>query len=271
MGGAERNQRARAQQQKRAATASRPSHKSSAKALASARGRTSSRTKFIAGGIVVLVIVAAVVVGVVFSTHQKYPTANSPIHPERVHANYPVSVRGAVVTAGSKRAPITVDMYEDFICPYCGKLHKASGKAVEQALEQGKLRVHFHMLNALDGNSRPPGYSSRAANAAIAAAQHGKWASYYDSLYADQPGEGSPGYSSQQLVSLGKKLGLGRHFAHAVQGEKYKGAISRNTKQLISSGTIRGTPTVLHDGHKVTLKRGGHYYNWVAPLVDKTS
>jgi protein-disulfide isomerase len=271
MGGAERNQRARAQQQKRTATASRPSQKSSAKALASVRGRTPSRNKFIAGGVVVLVIVAAVVVGVVFSTHQKYPTANSPIHPERVHASYPVSVRGAVVTAGKKRAPVTVDMYEDFICPYCGELHKASGKAVEQALQQGELRVNFHMLNSLDGNSQPPGYSTRAANAAIAAAQHGTWASYYDSLYADQPGEGSPGYSTQQLVSLGKKLGLGQQFAHAVQSQKYKDAISRNTKQLITSNKIRGTPTVLHDGDKVTLKRGGHYYNWVAPLVEENS
>jgi protein-disulfide isomerase len=275
MGGAERNQRARAQQQKRTAAASkpaaRPSQKSSAKALASARGRRSSRNKFVAGAIVVVVIVAAVVVGVVVSNHQKYPVASSPIHPERIHANYPVSVTGGVVTAGKKSAPVTVDMYEDFICPYCGELHKASGKAVEQAIEQGKLRVHFHMVDFLDGNSDPPGYSTRAANAAIAAAHNGKWASYYNSLYGQQPEEGSPGYSTDQLTTLGNELGMGQQFASAVHQQKYQAAVAQDSKKVKQSGKITGTPTVLHNGKKVTLRRGGHYYNWVAPLVDKSS
>jgi protein-disulfide isomerase len=274
MGGAERNQRARAQQQNRTASGSRPgarpSQKSSSKALASARGRTSSRNKFIAGAVVIVVIVAAVVVAVVVSNGQKQSQASAPIHPERIHTSYPVSAHGGVVTAGKKSAPVTVDMYEDFICPYCGKLHQASGKAVEQALGNGKLRVHFHMVNFLDGNSNPPGYSTRAANAAIAAAHDGQWASFYNSLYADQPEEGSAGYSKDQLVSLGKKLGMGKQFADAVRNEKYKAAVGQDSKRAKQSGKITGTPTVLHDGKKVRISRGNHYYNWVAPLVNKS-
>jgi protein-disulfide isomerase len=140
---------------------------------------------------------------------------------------------------------------------------------VEKAIEQGKLRVHFHMLNFLDGNSNPPGYSTRAANAAIAAAHHGTWASYYETLYAEQPEEHSAGYSTKQLVALGKKFGLGQDFAQAVQNQKYKQTVTQNTKRVLNSKKITGTPTVLHNGQKVQLRQGGHYYNWVAPLLNK--
>lgn len=251
--------------------------KASAKAIAAARGSNAARNKMIAAVVVVVVIAAAVIGGVLYTNHKKQLQANAVIKVDKVAAGYPVKLDGGVVEAGKSTAPITVNIYEDFICPYCGQSVQASGKQLEKALKEGKIKANFHMLNLLDKHSSPPGYSTRAANAAMAAAKGGHWAQYYSSLYANQPQEGTAGYSTAQLVSLGTRIGLGQSFADAVRNGTYSKDVMRNTEQAakklskMSADGSWGTPTVLRNGKKVTLTDKTSYIDWVTPLVNSKS
>lgn len=223
VGGAQRNQRKRKQQQSAQA----------ARAVAAARGKNSTRNKTIVGIVVVVVIAAAVIVGVLVTNHNKQEQRNAVIPVAKSADTYPTKLLdNGVVLAGKKDAPVTIDMYEDFMCPICGEFYKASHEDVAKALESGKIKARIHMLNFLDTQSDPPGYSMRSANAALAAAAHGKFADYYSSLYQKQPEEGGAGYTNAQLVSLGKRIGLGDDFADAVNDGKYKGPVKQDLKEF---------------------------------------
>lgn len=249
MGGAQRNERQRKQQ--RSAQA--------ARAVAAARGKNSTRNKTIAGVVVVVVIAAAVIAGVLVTNHNKQQQRNSVIPVAHATAQYPTKLVGnGVVLAGKPSAPITIDSYEDFICPACEAFFRAGHENLDQAIAAGKIKVRFHMLNFLDQNSNPPGYSMRAANAALAAAAHGKFADYYTTLYSKQPEEGSAGYTNAQLINVGKRMGLGNDFANAVNSGKYDAAIKQDLQGFAKSvgGFYQqqyhmqylATPTVMYNG-----------------------
>lgn len=257
MGGAQRNQRKRKQQ----------SSAQAARAVAAARGKNSTRNKTIAGAVVVVVIAAAVIAGVLVTNHNKQEQRNAVIPVAQSSHEYPAKLVGnGIVLAGKQNAPVTIDMYEDFICPVCGEFFKASHSDIGKALASGKIKARIHMLGFLDRNSNPAGYSHRAANAALAAAKHGKFADYYSSLYKKQPEEGSAGYTNAQLISLGQRMGLGDQFANAVNNGKYNDKVQQDTKKFASvvSGfygkkygdkysQYAATPTVMYKGKALDL------------------
>jgi hypothetical protein len=127
----------------------------------------------------------------------------------------------------------------------------------------------------LDRFSNSPGYSGRAANAALAAAEGGKFVAYYASLYEAQPAEGSAGYTDAQLVALGQALGLGPEFVDAVEHQRYVPAIQRAYQHALATvgsdhyqGGFR-TPTIVHDGQLVTYEDQGRPIDWLGPLLDE--
>ena len=60
--------------------------------------------------------------------------------------------------------------FGDLVCPACRQFEQNYGNRLHEELEDGSIRVHYHLLNLLDDRSDPPGYSLLAANAALAAA-----------------------------------------------------------------------------------------------------
>jgi protein-disulfide isomerase len=54
----------------------------------------------------------------------------------QVAATYTTAVQGAVVVAG-KQAANTVDVYEDFLCPICGRFESNSGGDLTKAINDG--------------------------------------------------------------------------------------------------------------------------------------
>ncbi len=232
--------------------------------MAAARGKNSNRNKTIVGIVVVVILAAAIIGGVLVTNNQKKAQQNAviPVVPAPQHYQTKL-VGGGVVLAGKSSAKIKLDFYEDFICPACGNFFKASDEDVVNALADGKIQVRFHMLNFLDKNSNPPGYSSRAANAALAAAAQGKFADYYNSLYKKQPSEGSAGYTNAQLISLGQRLKIGGNFADEVNNGKYVSAINGDfAKAQQDVGAFYqkkyqmpyfATPTVMYKGQALDV------------------
>lgn len=207
------------------------------------------KSLLIVGGVLLVVVLAAVS----YAFFQKSPTASSS------SATYTTQVKGAVVTAG-KAAPATVDIYEDFLCPICGRFESNDGADVRQGIADGKIQVRYHPVAILNRATTPTGYSTRAANAAICAADAGKFAEYHDKLFSEQPAENSAGLTDQELVAKGTEIGLTGSFSSCVTGHKHNAAVDAATAAAAKDTSLRaegkgfGTPTVLVNGKFVAWR-----------------
>ncbi len=143
--------------------------------------------------------------------------------------------------------PVKVDIYEDFICPACGRFEATAATAIDQLVAENKVTVQYHPIAILDRASSTE-YSTRAAAASAAAAQGGKFAEYHKALFANQPEEGSAGLDNAKLIELGKSVGLtDAGFADAVDNGTYKAWATKVTDTAASRG-VTSTPTVLVAG-----------------------
>jgi protein-disulfide isomerase len=152
--------------------------------------------------------------------------------------------------------PVTVDLYEDFMCPICNEFEKQSGVTLKQLVADKKVTVRYHPVSILDRASNGTEYSTRAAGAAAAAAEGGKFIEYHDVLYANQPAENSDGLSDAKLIELGKSVGLGDAFATAVNDKTYDAWAGKVT-ETFSDRHYTGTPTIVVAGKQVEGATGG--------------
>lgn len=279
MGGAERAERRRRQQQRTTGnngTTGRGKsggRNSGAKAVAAARGGTDTRRVTAIVGVVVLVV-AVVVGGLIWTNSARNATEGERIPTATATADLPERRDGSVVVVGEEDAPATIDVYADFLCPACGKFEQQYGAQIRDRVAQGQLAVRNHMVPMLAEKSDPPGYSLHAANAALLAADAGKFTEYHDSLFAAQPEEGARAYDKEQLIQLGRDLGItDPAFAEGVRNGKYEDLLNRKMEQVegdsslhrdLGRGPAFGTPLVVADGEIVDVFNNP---NWLDTVV----
>ncbi|WP_250035658.1 DsbA family protein [Paractinoplanes maris] len=160
---------------------------------------------------------------------------------------------GTAFAVGS--GPVTVDIYEDFMCPICHEFENQTGPAIAQLVTDKKVTVRYHPVSILDRASNGTKYSTRSAGAAAAAAVDGKFIEYHQVLFDNQPEEGSDGLDNAKLIELGKSVGLGDSFAQAVDGKTYDSWATKATETFASRG-YSGTPTIVVNGKQVTGPNG---------------
>jgi protein-disulfide isomerase len=160
-----------------------------------------------------------------------------------------VSLAGGV-TVGRAAAPVTLDLYEDPQCPVCAQFEAQVGPQIEKWVSAGTVKVHYHVISFLDSASTTK-YSSRAANALYAAAgvSPTAFATLHQTLYAQQPAEGSAGLTEDELVQLAQRAGAGAA-ADQIRSGTYAGYVAKATEQSSKDG-VTGTPTVKVDGKVV--------------------
>ncbi|WP_199434246.1 DsbA family protein [Qaidamihabitans albus] len=266
MGGAERTARKRRQQQA-----------AGGQAVAKARGGTDvKKTAAIIGAVV---LAAAVVIGgVLWTDASKNATEGETIPTAQpASTDFPERRDGVVVVSGSPEAPVTIDVYADFLCPVCAQFEESYGDRLQREMAQGNLRVRTHMVPMLVERSDPPGYSLDAANAALLAADEGRFTAYHDSLFAAQPEEGKRGYDDGQLIQLGHDLGItGQAFAEGVREGKYERQLTAEMERIAQDPELQqdfdgnrgfGTPTVVADGRIVDFSEG----QWLDKLLAGTA
>jgi protein-disulfide isomerase len=237
VGGAERNARKKKQQQRAATTA-----------VSAARGSSSGdRSKVVIGIVVVAVLAVAVIGGVIWSkSGDKEPLA---VPQDITGVSAPIVREGGAVVVGKDSAKVTIDLYEDFLCPACGTFKKAYGDEIKREIEAGTLEVRYHALPFLNKYSDPEGYSRDSANAALCAADEGKFWEYHETLFAKQPEEGGPGHTKEELVKLGTDLGItGDTFKQCVESGAHEADAQAELDEVKAGGNFGGTPTVMQDG-----------------------
>ena len=201
------------------------------------------RAVWVAVAVVAVLAVATVIGVVVLHSDQSASTSSSAAVP-----------RGATSTGaipiGSAKAPVNVDLYEDFQCPVCKNFQAQDGATLDQLVQQGKIRILFHPVAFLDPQSTTR-YSTRSSAASGCAADAGLFKEWADALFANQPAEGSAGRSNAELVATGKDLGASSAaFASCVTSQKYAPWTAKVT-DLASRAGVNATPTMRIDGKDV--------------------
>jgi protein-disulfide isomerase len=199
--------------------------------------------------VVVVVVFAVVVGGFVWLQNRGSSTPATA-------ASYPVAVSGAVVTAGN--GPVVIETYEDFLCPNCERFEERYAPDITTALNAGKVTVKYHTIAILDPSTKPAGYATRAANAALCAAAANIYPAYRAKLFAEQPAEGSAGLTNDQLVKFGTDLGAGQDFTTCVTSGKNSALVGTETQKAAADPNLQtdgnfGTPTVVVGGKKIDL------------------
>lgn len=185
----------------------------------------------------------------------------------------PVSAAG-VGEAGED--DVVVEVYFDFMCPYCGMFDRANGSELEAMTTTEGVTVVYKNIAFLDGNSQGTFYSTRAANAAatVAAQDPENYTKFVTALYTEenQPKEGTAGLKDKRIAEIAVEVGVPQAVADAftttVDGS-YEVATSDDEKEtregswrtfapFVSATTAQAgedlgglsTPTVLIDGTK---------------------
>ncbi|MFF9118583.1 DsbA family protein [Streptomyces massasporeus] len=159
--------------------------------------------------------------------------------PSRVPAGASPSGDGIVVGTGQ----VQVDAFIDFLCPFCKQFEERSGPLLDELVADEVISLVYHPMGFLDGLSTTR-YSSRASAASGCASDGGHFMEYLYALFANQPPEGGPGLSDDELVQLGRAVGLAdSSFAAGVRQGVYLDWSSYVTATAVQRG-VGGTPTV---------------------------
>jgi protein-disulfide isomerase len=120
----------------------------------------------------------------------------------------PVSKAG-VGTAGSGTR---LDVYFDFMCPYCGEFDRTNAADLDALVTAGSLTVIYHPVSFLDSSSVGTYYSTRAANAAAVVADQSpaNFTAFVTAMYAtgNQPAEGTAGPTDARIAEIAQGVGV---------------------------------------------------------------
>jgi hypothetical protein len=121
------------------------------------------------------------------------------------------------VLVGDPEAGAGLVLFEDPQCPYCREFEEVNDAFMTEARTAGELVVEYRMRCFLGQES------VRADNALALAAESGRFDELRRALFAQQPPEGSGGFTTEDLVRLGAEVGLtGPDYVSGVEEGRYE-------------------------------------------------
>jgi protein-disulfide isomerase len=195
------------------------------------------------GGLIIGALVAAIVISIIATaatstTPQAAPSGKVLVVPAAANSD-------GALTIGNAAAPVKLEIYLDYMCPFCGRFDRANGTELDKLVADGTARVDLHVLNFLDRASNGTRYSTRTANALVTVAEKapGKVLAFNTQLFASQPEENTGGLTDDAIASLALRAGVPQDVVSLFELGTYEPWIARTTEAAFGSG-ITGTPTV---------------------------
>jgi len=209
----------------------------------------------VVGAVIAVVVIVGVVVAILIGNSSKSGSA-SPSSGNPVPVGVIGGTGGGIVANAATAKPNapTIDLYEDFQCPDCGKLEKAMGPQISSLANAGQIKLVVHMLSFLDGNLKNDS-STRSANAAACAADAGKFLQYHAAVFAGQPTTEGAGYTDVQLTGFANTAGITGGALTTWQRCTSSGQHAQYVTDVQTAGEkagVFGTPTVKLNGKDIT-------------------
>lgn len=217
-----------------------------ARAAELARKKRQREVAYVVGIVVILGLVAAIAVAVGRSLGSGDDGTTG-----KVVA--PANIEAGAFSVGDADAPVTLDLYFDYMCPACGAFESTNAEDLSRLIDQGMVRVNLHVMAFLDEQSHGAEYSTRAGNAyatVVDAAPDKVWA-FHTALYANQPNEGTEGLSDDQIASVAVRAGVPADVVKSFTEGVHRGWVAQSTQQAFDAG-VTSTPTVKLNGDMFT-------------------
>ncbi|MGH2464409.1 MAG: DsbA family protein [Candidatus Limnocylindrales bacterium] len=158
-------------------------------------------------------------------------------------------------TLGSANAPVKMDAWEDFQCPFCQAWTiQWEPHVVQDFVAGGVVQYQFHDFAFL-GTGHSPDESLDAAVAAQCANDQGRFWPYHDWLYANQNpnGENQGWFTRAKLDAIALKVGLNQATFDTCLADPAKPTAVQAELSAGATLGITGTPAIFVNGKLQTL------------------
>jgi hypothetical protein len=136
-------------------------------------------------------------------------------------------------------------VFEDPQCPYCRQFEERSGQLLRAGWQAGEIAVEYRMRCFLGVES------VRADNALALAAEANRFDELREELFANQPQEGTGGFTTADLLGMGRRVGLtDQDYVSGVQDGRYEAWVL-DVEDGFQRQDPRGTPAAWLDGQPV--------------------
>lgn len=145
----------------------------------------------------------------------------------------------AFQAVGSATAPVTVQVWADYQCPYCALFaHGMEPSVLRDYVLAGTARIEYHDYAFLGAESTTAAVAARCSGA------QGSFWPFHDVLFASQQGENQGTFSDALMLQVAKYLKLDETaFSACVKDPAVATAVEASHNEGIKLG-IAGTPSV---------------------------
>jgi protein-disulfide isomerase len=175
---------------------------------------------------------------------------------------------------GDPNAPVTIEEFSDFQCPFCERFHKETEPLLRQYyIDTGKVRFVYRSMGnfvsdniarvaAAQGTAVPANTESQdAALAAYCAGDQNKFWEMHAYLFGNVIGEDAGSFTDRRLKAIAKAVGLDMgEFNSCYNNGKFRDRVQQDGQDGAAAG-FTGTPgfmiTYMVNGEKKTDKIEG--------------
>jgi protein-disulfide isomerase len=166
-------------------------------------------------------------------------------------------------TVGAADAPVTIELWEDFQCPACGMITRATEpRLLEEYVATGKVRLVYRDMAFLGQESIDAAVGARAAQQLLGGDAFWR---FHDLLFYNQDGENEGAFAREVLADMAVSMGIDRTaFLAALDDPDLIAAVQAETRAGAEAG-ISSTPTLDINGMKAA---GVPTYDALAEYLD---
>lgn len=200
----------------------------------------------LAGGCLLALCGIVALVGGIFILSPRFVPQRTPVA-EVVSVSFEPRPNANDNSMGDPNAPIVMEEFSDFQCPFCERFHEETEPLLRQYyIEPGKVRfVYRSMGNWLSANIGSGTESQDAALAAYCAGDQNKFWEMHDLLFANVLGENVGSFSEQRLKLIAETANLRMdEFTSCFDSNKYGDRVQQDLEDG-NAANIQGTPSFL--------------------------
>jgi protein-disulfide isomerase len=154
---------------------------------------------------------------------------------------------------GNPNAPITIEEFSDFQCPFCERFHKETEPLLRQYyIDTGKVRfVYRSMGNFVSDNiarangTRATTESQDAALAVYCAGDQNKFWEMHAYLFGNALGEDAGSFTDKRLAAIAEKAGLDMNqYTRCYSSGKFKDRVQQDSQDG-QAANVTGTPSFM--------------------------